>query len=119
MRSFRDLHLGTIPRQHPDRNLQALPCWVNHTDRAISPLWSAKDLQSNTMEWMKGVEDLNIRIIRAQGILGVGVTTHISTASFPPAVWLSITHGGSTRSRSSFYRLVYSKKYFGESSWMA
>ena len=31
------------------------------------------------MKWVKGVEDLNIRIVRAQGIVGVGVITRIST----------------------------------------
>jgi hypothetical protein len=31
------------------------------------------------MERVKGVEDLNIRIIDAQGIEGVGATIHMST----------------------------------------
>ncbi len=31
------------------------------------------------MKRVKGVEDLNIRIIRAQGIVRVGVTTRTST----------------------------------------
>jgi hypothetical protein len=31
------------------------------------------------MKWVKRVEDLNIRIVQAQGILGVGVTTRTST----------------------------------------
>ena len=31
------------------------------------------------MKRVKGVEDLNIRIVRAQGILDVGVTTRMST----------------------------------------
>ena len=35
------------------------------------------------MKWVKGVEDLNIRIVRAQGIVGVGVTTRIFIFSFP------------------------------------
>ena len=30
------------------------------------------------MKRVKGVEDLNIRIIRAQGIVGVGATTRTS-----------------------------------------
>ena len=34
------------------------------------------------MKWVKGVEDLNIRIVRAQGIVGVGVTTRIFIFSF-------------------------------------
>ena len=31
------------------------------------------------MKWVKGVEDLNIRIIRAQGIVGVGAGTRTDT----------------------------------------
>ena len=31
------------------------------------------------MKRVKGIEDLNIRIVRAQGIVGAGVTTRIST----------------------------------------
>jgi hypothetical protein len=80
VRSFRDLHLGAIPRQHPDRNLQSLPRWVNDRDRPISPLRSAEDSQGNTMERMKGVEDLNVGSVRAQGIVGVGVFIRISIA---------------------------------------
>ena len=80
MRPFRDFYLGTIPRQHPDRNLQTLPSWVNDTDRPISPLRSAEDLQGSAMKRVKGVEDLNIRIIRAQGIVGVGALIPTSTA---------------------------------------
>ena len=66
MRSLRDLDLGAIRQQHPDGNLQSPPGWVHDTDRPISPLRSAKDLQGSTMKRVKGVEDLNIRIIRAR-----------------------------------------------------
>jgi hypothetical protein len=31
------------------------------------------------MKWVKGVEDLNICIIGAQGIVGVGAITRMST----------------------------------------
>ena len=79
MRSFGDHDLGAFPRQHPDWNLQSLPAWVQDTDRPISPLRSAKDLQASTMKRVKRIEDLNIRIVRAQGIVGVGVTIHTST----------------------------------------
>jgi hypothetical protein len=34
------------------------------------------------MKRVKGVEDLNIRVVRAQGIVGVGVTTRIFIFSF-------------------------------------
>ena len=72
VRSLRDRGLGTLRQQHPDRNLQSPPAWIHDTDRPISPLRSAKDPQGNTMKWVKGVEDLNICIIGAQGIVGVG-----------------------------------------------
>ena len=37
------------------------------------------------MKRVKGVEDLNIRIVRAQGIVDVGVIIRMSTASSPVA----------------------------------
>jgi hypothetical protein len=50
--------------------LQSPPGWINDTDRPISSLRSAKNPQGNTMKRVKGVEDLNICIIGAQGIVG-------------------------------------------------
>jgi hypothetical protein len=104
MRSVRGLDLRAIRRQHPDRNLQSPSRWVHDRDRTISPLRSAEDLKGNAMEWMKGVEDLDVRIFRAQGILGVGVTTRTCIASCPPEAYLSMDNDGSVRGRSSFYR---------------
>src|SRR5262249_45598500 len=49
--------------------------------RPISSLRSAKNPQGNTMKRVKGVEDLNICIIGAQGIVGVGAITRTCTAS--------------------------------------
>jgi hypothetical protein len=77
VRSLRDRDLGTFRRQHPDGNLQSPPGWIHDIDRPISPLWSAKDPQGNTIKRVKGVEDLNIRIIGAQGIMGVGAIIHM------------------------------------------
>ena len=74
MRSLRDLDLGALWQQHPDGNLQSPPSWVHDTDRPISPLRAAKDLQGSATKRVKGVEDLNILITRAQGIVGVGAT---------------------------------------------
>ena len=79
VRSLRDRGLGTLRQQHPDRNLQSPPGWIHDTDRPISSLRSAKDPQGNTMKRVKGVEDLNICIIGAQGIVGVGATTRMCT----------------------------------------
>ena len=75
MRSFGDHDLGAFPQQHPDWNFQPPPAWVHDTDRPISSLRSAKDPQGSTMKRVKGVEDLNIRAVRAQGFVGVGVIT--------------------------------------------
>jgi len=79
VRSLRDRGLGTLRQQHPDRNLQSPPSWIRNTDRPISPLRSAKDPQGNTMKRVKRVEDLNICIIGAQGIVGVGATIRTFT----------------------------------------
>ena len=55
-----------------------LPAGSTTQTRPISPLRSAKDPQGNTMKRVKGVEDLNICIIGAQGIVGVGATIRMS-----------------------------------------
>ena len=70
--SLRDRDLGTLRQQHPDGNLQSAPGWINDTDRPISSIRSAKNPQGYTMKRVKGVEDLNVCIIGAQGIVGVG-----------------------------------------------
>ena len=97
MRSLRDLDLRAIRRQHPERNLQSPSRWVNDRHRTISTFRSAEDLKRNAMEWVKGVEDPDIRIFHAQGIVGVGAIIHTSTASFPPVAFLPITSNGSIR----------------------
>ena len=75
---MRDRDFGALRQQHPDGNLQSPPGWTDDADRPISPLRSAKDPQGNTMKRVKGVEDLNICIIGAQGIVGVGATIRMS-----------------------------------------
>jgi hypothetical protein len=77
VRSFGGHDLGAFPQQHPDWNFQSVPAWVHDTDRSISSLRSANDLQGNTTKRVKRIEDLNIRVVRAQGIVGVGVIIHI------------------------------------------
>ena len=80
MRSLRGLDLSALRRQHPDRNLQSPSGWVNDTYRSISPFRSAEELNGHAMEWVKGVEDLEICMFRAQGIVGVGVIIPICIA---------------------------------------
>src|SRR5438045_9050313 len=87
MRLLRDPDFGAFGQQHPDGNLQSPSGWVNDTNRPVSPLRSAKDLQARTTKRVKGVEDLNIGITRAQGIVGVGATIvpHIAAVATEPA----------------------------------
>src|SRR2546423_14517842 len=81
MRLLRDPDFGAFGQQHLDGNLQSPPGWVHDPNRPGPPLRSAKDLQASTTKRVKGVEDLNIGITRAQGIVGVGAIIPISTAS--------------------------------------
>jgi hypothetical protein len=82
VRSLRDRDLGRLRQQHPGGNLQSLPSWIYDAYRPISSLRSAKNPQGNAMDRVKGVEDLNIRIIDAQGIVGVGAIIPTLTASY-------------------------------------
>src|SRR5438045_9039129 len=98
MRLLRDPDFGAFGQQHPDGNLQSPPGWVHDTNRPVSPLRSAKDLQASTTKRVKGVEDVNIGITRDQGLVGVGasISTLIGFADVPacprgtraaPIVW--------------------------------
>jgi hypothetical protein len=104
MRPLGDAYLGAIWRQHPDRNLQPLSPWVNDRNRPISPLRSAEDLQGNTMERMKAVEDRYSGRFRTQGIVGVGVGIRTFIVLSRAAVYRRIASGGSGRRRGSFSR---------------
>jgi hypothetical protein len=53
---------------------------VNHSNGIWQCSQPSKDLQGGTVKRVKGVEDLNLRIIRAQGIVGVGVIIRMFTA---------------------------------------
>ncbi len=53
------------------------------------------------MKWVKGVEDLNICIIGAQGIVGVGATIPICIAWFPVEAFPLMARGGFPAGRSS------------------
>ena len=69
MRSLHDLHLGGIRRQHPQRNLQAPPRWIDDRDRTDSALRSADDRQAAVVKWVEWVEDPDVRGFCAQGIV--------------------------------------------------
>ena len=85
MSLFADHCPGSFRRQHPYRNLEPPPGLINDGDRAISTLWSAHDLKSRTIEWVKTVEDVDVRGFCTQGTVGVGVFIPIFTVSFPRA----------------------------------
>ena len=105
MRSFSDLDLGAIPRQHPDRNLQPPPGSVTDTDRSISSLRSAKDLQGCTMKRVKGVENVDILNIGAQGIVGVGACIPTFIASCQVAASVPTARNGLVAGRKRSFSL--------------
>ena len=80
MSLFADHYPGSFRRQHPYGNLEPSPGLVNDTDRAISPLRPAHDLKGRTIEWVKTVEDVDVRGFCTQGTVGVGAIIPMSTA---------------------------------------
>jgi hypothetical protein len=79
MNSLADPYPAAVGRQHPYGNLQPLPGVVDDRNRAISPLWLAKDLNGGPIERVKRIEHLDLSVFRTQGIVGVGVGTHMDT----------------------------------------
>ena len=71
----RDPDFRAIWRQHPDWNFQSPADRVEDGDRAISPLGPAQDFKSSGLEWVERIEDLDVRALRTQGIVGGGVST--------------------------------------------
>ena len=116
MSLFADHCPGSFRRQHPYRNLEPPPGLVNDRDRAISPLRSAHDLKGRTIEWVKTVEDVDVRGFCTQGTVGVGVFILMSTALFPPAGSRSITPAGFALTRASFSPFPCSGRCFAASS---
>ena len=78
MNSLADPYPAAVGRQHPYGNLQPLPSLVDDRHRPIFPLRLTKDLQADTMERVEWIEDLNVRVFCAQGIVGVGAYTRMS-----------------------------------------
>src|ERR1700732_794745 len=111
MRLFRDHGPGALRFQHPDRNLQSPPTWIQNANGPVTSLWSAKDLQGGTMERVKWVEDLSIRIVRAQGIVGVGVITRSFIASCLVVGSRRMAKVGSLAGRGSSCRSGYCRDY--------
>jgi hypothetical protein len=76
----RDPDFRTVWQQHPDRNFQSPANRVDDRDRTISPHGPPQDLNSGGLEWVKRIEDLDVRALRTQGIVGGGVCIPTSTA---------------------------------------
>src|SRR5881396_629003 len=104
MRSLGNLDLSAIRQQHPHRNFQASPRWVDDRDRAISPLRPADHLKGDTMERMERIENLDGRVFRAQGIVSVDACILTSTAPFLRADYHWTTVVGSVPDILSFYQ---------------
>ena len=100
----RDSDCRAIWRQHPYRNFQPPADRVDDGDRAISPVGSAQDFKSSGLEWVERIEDLDVRALRTQGIVGGGVGIHTFTVSCRVAACPRIGNGGSDRHRASFSR---------------
>jgi hypothetical protein len=83
MNTLADPYPAAVGRQHPYGNLQPLPGVVDDRNRAISPLWLAKDLNGGPIERVKRIEHLDLSVFRTQGIVGVGVIMPTSITSFP------------------------------------
>ena len=103
MNLFADHCPGGFRRQHPHRNLQPPPGLVNDGDRTISPLRPAHDLKGRTTEWVKTVEDVDVRGFCTQGSVGVGVSIPTYTAPFLRADFPQITVNGSAHAILSSY----------------
>jgi hypothetical protein len=67
-------------REHPHRNLQALAYWVEDRDCAVAAFGSTNDSQAIAVERMKRIENLNVRGVRAQGIVRDDGFTRTCTA---------------------------------------
>src|ERR1700722_14982845 len=83
-----------IGTNHPYRNLQPPACWIYNRNCTISPFWSPGDPQAITTQWMKRIENADVRRIRTQGTVDGCCTILMFTASWPPAVSPATTRTG-------------------------
>src|SRR5258708_1408755 len=86
MNLFPDHCPGGFRRHHPHRKLQPPPRLVTDRNRPISPLRPAHELKGRTTEWVKTVEDVDVRGFCTQGTAGVGVIIRTYTTLFLLAV---------------------------------
>jgi hypothetical protein len=86
MRPGFDLHVSVVTRQHPDRNLQTASARLYDGHCTITGFGSADDPESPAVQWVEGIENMNVSRSRTQGIVRAGFTIRISTASSRPVV---------------------------------
>ena len=91
-------------RQHPYRNLETLPNWIDNRDRTVAPFGATNDLQNSATKRMKRIVNLDVCIFYAQGIVSADGTIRMSTARFQPAGFPPITPAGSIPGILSFFR---------------
>jgi hypothetical protein len=72
-------------RQHPYRNLETLPNWIDNRDRTVAPFGTTNDLQNSAAKRMKRIVNLDVRIFRAQGIVSADVFIRTCMLSWPAA----------------------------------
>jgi hypothetical protein len=73
MRFVCDLDVGAGRRQHPHGDLQPATARLHDSDCTIAALTSADDPEGTAMQWVEGIENLNVNRFRTQGIVGAGV----------------------------------------------
>ena len=101
---LRDPDIRAIWREHPNRNLQSPAGSANDGDRPIAPLRPADNLKGSAVERVERIEDLDVRALRTQGIVGGGVGIRTYTLSSPPAVSQPTISVGFTLITHSFCR---------------
>ena len=101
---LRDPDIRAIWREHPNRNLQSRAGSVNDGDRPIAPLRPAVNLKGSTVERVERIEDLDLRALRTQGIVGGGLLIPTCTVSYPPGACLQTTRAGFIPNTTSSFR---------------
>ena len=92
-----------VGRQHPYRNLETLPNWIDNRDRTVAPFGTTNDLQNSAAKRMKRIVNLDVRIFCAQGIVSADGCIHTCIASYRRADSRAITKAGSIRSMHFSY----------------
>src|SRR5712691_2424998 len=97
-----DLYVGGIRQQHPRRNLQTPSGSIHDSDRAISSLGFADDLNAKAAERMEWIENTNLLGFCAQGIVRVVASILTFTCSSLPEACLRAGSPGSIPNIHSF-----------------